>query len=79
MLPDRSSNAEDPAFQRAFVALSYFLGQRGAALLDPLPARSREAERLATMLGAPERQHRAESLARELQSVTAELDARSFR
>jgi hypothetical protein len=73
-----SSSAFDPDFQRAFVAMRYFLGARGEGLGAPLgdaPAARLTEERLAR----PERERRAEALAAEIGRVVRVLEARSFR
>jgi hypothetical protein len=68
----------DPAFERAFVAVGYFLGARGdlAAPLDPPSA---AAGALAAELDDPDRQKRAEVLAGELGQLVGALEARTYR
>jgi hypothetical protein len=73
------SRSEDPMFQRAFVALSYVAGRRGAALLEPLTMPHADARVLAQRLGHAERERRAEVLAHELARVARSLEARSIR
>jgi hypothetical protein len=68
--PDRS------AFERAFVAMSYALDRRGDELTLPLDGVSRETERLASALAAPERQARAQVLAAELARIVRALEER---
>jgi hypothetical protein len=68
-----------PAFQRAFVAFSYFVGRRNQALLEPLAEPAAEASALVERLSHPDRARRAEALAGELARVYAELERRSYR
>ena len=68
-----------PTFQRAFVALSYVVGRRDAELLDAFPAPHDEARLFAQRLAHPERERRAEVLARELSRVALAVEARSFK
>ncbi len=63
-------------FQRAFVTMSYLVGRREAALLAPLPSPGAEVQALARRLAHPERERRAEVLARELGRLALSLDAR---
>ena len=73
-----NSSAFSPDFQRAFVAMRYFLGARGEGLGAPLgeaPAARTTEERLAH----PDRERRAEALAAELGRVVRALEARNFR
>jgi len=72
------ANIRSPEFQRAFAAVSYLTGQRDAELLAPLPSAGEEALALARRLGHPERERRAEVLARELGRVALSLDARKL-
>ncbi|MET0790922.1 MAG: hypothetical protein ABW061_05330 [Polyangiaceae bacterium] len=67
-----------PEFQRAFAAVSYLAGRRGADLLGPLPAPGEEAQSLVRRLEHPERERRAEVLARELNRLALSLDARKL-
>jgi hypothetical protein len=69
----------DPAFERAFVALRYFLGARGNDLAEPLGAASPAALDLARDLDDPDRQRRAQVLAPELGQVVRALEARTYR
>jgi hypothetical protein len=73
------SSVELPTFQRAFVALSYVIGRRDAALLDAFSAPQDEARRFVQRLAHPERERRAEVLARELARLALALDARSIK
>jgi hypothetical protein len=72
------ANIQSPEFQRAFVAMSYLAGRRGAELLEALPSKTEEARALARHLGHPERERRAEFLARELGRLALSLDARKL-
>jgi len=69
----------DGDFQRAFVAMSYFLGARGPALLEPLQAPARGAEQLARRLSHQDKQERALALADELAKLARALKARALR
>ena len=66
-------------FQHAFVAMSYFAGSRGAALLEPLPTVLASTRELGVRLAHEDRNERAMALADELAKVVRSLDARSFR
>ena len=70
---------DSPEFQRAFTALSYLAGRRDAELLAPLIVPGQEAQALALRLGHPERERRAEVLARELGRLALSLDARKLK
>jgi hypothetical protein len=70
---------EREAFDRAFVALSYWLDRRGDDLLGPLNAPQTGAVDLARRLAAPERATRAQTLAAELNRVVAALENRRLR
>jgi hypothetical protein len=61
----------DSSFGRAFVAISYVLGERGEALLALAPPDGRE---LSEALTREDRERRAVLLARELVSVVRALD-----
>ena len=65
-----------PDFQRAFAAISYMVGRREAELLQPFHAPHDEARAFARRLAHPERERRAEFLARELARLAASLEAR---
>jgi hypothetical protein len=72
----RSSRAE---FQSAFVAMSYFAGARGPALLEPLGDVAPRASRLAESLARESRHERALALADELAKIAGALKKRSLR
>ncbi len=72
------ANPSSPEFQRAFAAVSYLAGQRSDALLAPLPSITEEARTFARRLEHPERERRAEVLARELGRLAVSLDARKI-
>ncbi len=59
--------------------MAYLLGRRDADLLAPLAAPSEDARSFVRRLGHPERQRRAEALARELSRLASALDARSLK
>ncbi len=73
------NEAKDAAFQRAFVAMRYFLGARGAELAAPLPAPARAGDELALALQDENRARRAERLANEIGQVARALEGRSYR
>jgi hypothetical protein len=73
------SEARDPAFERAFVAMRYFLGARGADLAAPLAAPAGAADELALALQDENRVRRAERLANEIGQVARALEGRSYR
>lgn len=73
------SSLAQPAFQRAFVALSFVVGRRAAELHDALAVQHDEARLLTQRLAHPERERRAEVLARELARVALSLEARSLK
>ncbi|HEY4105568.1 MAG TPA: hypothetical protein VGM44_16835 [Polyangiaceae bacterium] len=73
------TSAAHPDFQRAFVALSYVMGRRGDELLESLRSSHDEAKAFTRRLAHPERERRAEILARELARVALALDARSVK
>jgi ribose 1,5-bisphosphokinase PhnN len=73
------SNVELPSFQRAFVALSYVAGRRDATLLDAFASVHADTQLLAQRLANPERERRAEVLARELARVALSLEARGIK
>jgi hypothetical protein len=66
-------------FERAFVAMSYLLGRRGAELDSALRAPSDETRRVISGLSHPDRAVRAQVLAAELARVAASLEKRRFR
>jgi hypothetical protein len=61
----------DPTFERAFVAVSYLLGDRD---LDTMPVDSPEARTLVSALGSASRDARAAVLAKELARVALALE-----
>jgi hypothetical protein len=73
------ANPHSPEFQRAFVAMSYLAGRRDAELLDAFEAPHEEARAFARRLGHPERERRAELLARELARLAQVLEARTLK
>jgi hypothetical protein len=68
-----------PDFQRAFLALRYFLGARGAELLAPLGSPTAEARAVLARLDHADRARRAEALALEVGQVLRALEARVYR
>jgi hypothetical protein len=68
-----------PEFQRAFVAMRYFLGARGDGLAAPLGPQASFGSALETKLGNPDRARRAEVLASEVGLVVRALEARAYR
>jgi len=73
------ANVDIAAFQRAFVAISYLVGRRDAELLAPIRSPSDDARLLARRLGHPERERRAEVLARELTHLASTIEARTLK
>jgi hypothetical protein len=73
------STTRDPAFERAFVAMRYFLGARGSDLAEPLGAPTRAAEELVVALQDEHRARRAERLASEVGQVARALEGRCYR
>jgi hypothetical protein len=71
-----NASHEGAAFQRAFVAIEYFLGRRGEQLLEPLPRPVQPAKDLVQRLGLDDRSLRAQALAKELERIVACLEAR---
>ena len=69
----------NPDFQRAFAAMSFMVGRREAELLGPLSAPHEDARAFARRLAHPERERRAEVLARELARLTASLEYRMIK
>jgi hypothetical protein len=65
-------------FQCAFAAVSYLAGRRDSELLEPFATPQLEARALQSRLGNPERERRAEALARELSRVASAIEARSI-
>ncbi|HYQ03963.1 MAG TPA: hypothetical protein VER96_35060 [Polyangiaceae bacterium] len=66
-------------FQCAFAAVSYLAGRREAELLEPFTAPHLEARALQSRLTHPERERRAEALARELSRLASSLEARAIK
>ena len=73
-----AASAFPPDFQRAFVAMRYFLGARGVPLAAPL-GDAGEALAVEKRLAQADRQKRAEALAAELGRVVRALDLGAFR
>jgi hypothetical protein len=69
----------DPEFERAFVAVRYFVGARGEDLAAPLGASSPTVVETLSRLRVEDRQRRAEALAAEVGRVVRALDARTLR
>jgi len=68
-----------PDFERAFVAVRYFLGARGGDLAAPLRSRSPLAVELGERLAHADRARRAETLAVEIGRVVRALEAKVLR
>lgn len=68
-----------PDFQRAFAAMSFMVGRRDGELLEPLCGVHEEARAFARRLAHPERERRAEALARELARLSVSLEARALK
>jgi len=73
------SQFERRDFQCAFAAVSYLAGRRDSELLEPFPRPHVDARSLQARLAHPERERRAEALARELARLASALEARSFK
>ncbi|HEY0467138.1 MAG TPA: hypothetical protein VGC79_23215 [Polyangiaceae bacterium] len=73
------SQFERRDFQCAFAAVSYLAGRREAELLEPFSLPHLEARALSARLAQPERERRAEALARELARIAHALQARSIK
>lgn len=73
-------SAKSPDFQRAFVALRYFWGARGATLSEGLEGFALAPAAADTLSGLchAERQERARALGAELARIAAALDARGL-
>jgi hypothetical protein len=69
----------EPDFERAFVALRYFVGARGDDLALPLGTPSPAVRETLARLRHEDRQRRAEALAVEVGRVVRALDARALR
>jgi hypothetical protein len=70
---------ESRDFQCAFAAVSYLAGRRKAELLEPFAKPHHEARALHGRLAHPERERRAEALARELARIASALEARAVK
>ncbi len=70
---------ESRDFQCAFAAVSYLVGRREAALLEPFDPQHDDARGFVRRLAHPERERRAEALARELACLAGALEARSIK
>jgi len=66
-------------FQCAFAAVSYLAGRRDAELLEPFGSPHLEGRALQKRLAHPQRERRAEALARELARLVSALEARAIR
>ena len=73
------ANPANPDFQRAFAAMSYLVGRRDAELLEPFSAPHDDASAFVRRIGHPERERRAEVLARELARLASALEGRLFK
>jgi len=69
----------EPDFERAFVAMRYFVGARGHDLAEPLGPPSPAVTETLARLRHEDRQRRAEALAAEVGRVVRALDARTLR
>ena len=79
MTAPQTTPAARQAYERAFVAMRYFLGARGPELENALEAPCPEARSLARDLEHSDRQRRADVLASELGHVVRALEARTYR
>jgi len=70
---------ESRDFQCAFAAVSYLAGRSETELLAPFAIPQLEARALQSRLAHPERERRAEALARELARLASALEARSIK
>lgn len=70
------SVVDDPAFQRAFLAVAHLLGARDSAPLSAFQRPSAAANELARELSSEERAVRARALGRELEGVARRLAER---
>jgi hypothetical protein len=68
-----------PEYQRAFVAMRYFLGAREEGLVAPLGAEASFGAALEKKLAHPDRARRAEILASEVGLVVRAFEARVYR
>ena len=69
----------EPHYQRAFVAVRYFLGARGDGLAAPLGSGASAGIALEQKLAHADRTRRAEVLASEVGLVVRALEARAYR
>ncbi len=69
----------NPDFERAFVAIRYFLGARGEELGRPLGEPAPEAAATLRRIGGADRQRRAEALAVEVGRVVRALELGCYR
>jgi len=69
---------DDPEFQRAFVAVRYAAGTRGAELVSAFAVPSEAALELERAFAAEARSERAQTLANELGAIASRLLARRF-
>jgi len=69
----------EPEYQRAFVAVRYFLGARGEGLAAPLGGGAAAGLALEQRLAHHDRTRRAEVLASEVGLVVRALEARAYR
>lgn len=75
-MTQRDPDDPEARAQQAFVAVSYILGQRGEALLDPLAQPTLAARRVGARLAHSDRHTRARALAAEIARVVRALEAR---
>jgi hypothetical protein len=76
---DRAPSPFGPEYQRAFVAVRYFLGTRGENLSAPLGPGAAFGAALEAKLAHSDRTRRAEVLASEIGLVVRALEARAYR
>ena len=73
------ANLQSSEFQRAFVAMAYLVGRRDRDLLQAIVVPHDDARTLVRRLAHPERERRAEVLARELTPLVGALEARTLK
>lgn len=75
-----TTSARSPDFQRAFVAMRYYWGARGAGLADSLPTSSIQPATADVLAGLchEDRADRAQALGGELGRLAAALDERGL-
>jgi hypothetical protein len=73
------ANLHSSEFQRAFVAMTYLVGRRDLELLQAIAVPHEDARTLVRRLGHPERERRAEVLARELTPLVGVIEARTLK